>query len=78
MLVEGMDEAVAEFEDKFNNGDGIVGYDAGFYGKQLVYVTKNPSQIKSATENIGTFDSGSNDIRFQKLTQEDIDNLPRC
>jgi hypothetical protein len=35
-------------------------------------VIENTNQIKSATENIGTFDSGSNDIRFQIQTEPQI------
>ena len=30
-----------------------------------VYIVPYPNQIKSATDNVGTFDAGNNDIRFQ-------------
>ena len=36
-----------------------------------VYVAFNPNQIKSATDNIGTFDSGNNDIRYALPTAEE-------
>ena len=78
MFLEGMEDAVAEFEDKFDNGDGIVGYDSGFYGEQIVYVTKNPNQIKSATENIGTFSPTNPDIRFQTIPTEEATTIPDC
>lgn len=42
--------------------------DGVFYNGDLneEWVTHNPNQIKSATENIGTFSNENNDIRFQK------------
>lgn len=45
---------------KHININGIIDND---YGIAIVY---NPNQIKSATDNIGTFSSESNDIRYQK------------
>jgi hypothetical protein len=35
-----------------------------------IFKVSNPNQIKSATENIGTFDSGSNDIRFNIIGEK--------
>ena len=61
-----MDFDVSEYEY-----DGVISYG------ETEYIAFNPNQIKSATENIGTFDSGSNDIRFQKqeLSDEDFIRL---
>ena len=44
--------------------DGIVADNPKWGGDQTVYVAFNPTQIKSATENVGTFDAGNPDIRY--------------
>ncbi len=44
--------------------DGIVADDPKWGGDQTVYVAFSPTQIKSATENVGTFDAGNPDIRY--------------
>ena len=36
----------------------------GMYSEERVIVAFNPSQIKSATSNVGTFSNDNNDIRF--------------
>lgn len=49
--------------------------DSYFFGEEI-YVVFEPSQIKSATDNIGTFDPANPDIRFRAVpttTAEDID-----
>lgn len=38
-------------------------------------VVRNSNQIKSATDNIGTFDSSNPDIRYRELTKEDIQRI---
>ena len=38
------------------------------------YVTFSPNQIKSATDNVGSFDSNNNDIRFSRLPKAPEDN----
>ena len=59
---------MAEIYSVFGQGDALAkiteatGYD-GFV-KDDVYVVFNPTQIKSATDNIGTFDPENPDIRF--------------
>src|SRR5690606_16912184 len=56
-------EASKEFtDDKINEG-----YDGVYFNGNLnqEWVAYNPNQIKSATENVGTFSNESNDIRFQ-------------
>ncbi len=47
--------------------DGIL-LDVGFVarGEQKLYLAFNPNQIKSATDNVGTFFENSNDIRFMQ------------
>ena len=44
--------------------DGIVADNPKWGGDQTVYVAFAPTQIKSATENVGTFDAGNPDIRY--------------
>ena len=44
--------------------DGIVADNPKWGGDQTVYVAFSPTQIKSATENVGTFDAGNPDIRY--------------
>ena len=46
---------------KGKNHDGVISTDED-YAEYLIY---NPNQIKSATNNVGTFSNESNDIRFQ-------------
>jgi len=61
--------------------DGVVS-DVNF-GENKEFVVYNPNQIKSATENIGTFDNTNPDIRFKigeektagEINQELIDRL---
>ena len=36
------------------------------YSDHTVYVVRYPNQIKSATDNVGTYDGGNADIRFQE------------
>ncbi|MGP1515514.1 MAG: ADP-ribosyltransferase-containing protein [Bacteroidales bacterium] len=52
----------------------LLGYDTiikkDFQGDGVAFVALTPSQIKSATDNIGTFDSGNNDIMFHKESGE--------
>ena len=44
------------------------GYD-GFI-KDNVYIVFNPTQIKSATDNIGTFDGANSDIRYSRKSRQ--------
>ena len=43
--------------------DGII-YENKHEGIGVSYIVFNPNQIKSATDNVGTFSNNSNDIRF--------------
>lgn len=66
-------------EGKLEDYDGIVGNDAKnelaeVLGLKAIsdgteYVTFNPNQIKSATDNIGTFSTTDNDIRHSSITE---------
>ena len=42
------------------------------YAADTFYVVFNPNQIKSATDNIGTFDRGNDDIRFSADENTDV------
>lgn len=57
-------EIVFDVLRKTTGYDGIIVEDASWGGEQTIYVAFHPDQIKSATDNIGTFDRKSNDIRF--------------
>ncbi|MBP3575252.1 MAG: hypothetical protein J6J55_02025, partial [Paludibacteraceae bacterium] len=52
------------------------GYDGVVYDNQE-YVVFNPNQIKSATENIGTYDANNPDIRFSLIGEIGAANLDR-
>lgn len=52
--------------EKFTNGLKKAGYD-GVIKDWYEYVAFSPNQIKSATDNIGTFDNRLNDIRFRSV-----------
>lgn len=63
-----------DLETVFSDRDGIIIKDVIDYGSKVdnalpndVYIVYNPSQIKSATDNIGTFDPNNPDIRYRKV-----------
>ena len=52
--------------------DGIIGNDVkgrDIESKGKEYLVFNPNQIKSATDNIGTFSTTDNDIRHSSITE---------
>lgn len=56
-----------------NNFDGVNIYEKSPENSDLysdVFITFNPNQIKSATENVGTFSTDSNDIRYQIIGEQ--------
>jgi len=57
-------EAVFRVLKEVTGYDGIIVDDAEWGGDQTIYVVFNPSQIKSATDNVGTFDPANPDIRY--------------
>jgi hypothetical protein len=71
---------VARLEsDRVQNAIRAAGFD-GFYikqGNQKNLAVYDPVQIKSATGNIGTFDTTSPDIRYSlRKVQNEVDSLP--
>ena len=64
LYLQNLNDVYTKFNYLFKNGDGIVGYDIGSYGQELVFVTKQPEQIKLADGTNTTFDSNNPDIRF--------------
>ena len=48
--------------------DGVIIDPNPMAGEPKMYMVPEPNQIKSATDNIGTFDSGNNDIRLSRAT----------
>lgn len=68
--IESNDNAVARYEQQKEDKpetDGIfnIAYDEDYKYDELVVF--NPNQIKSATDNIGTFDPNNPDIRYRKV-----------
>lgn len=59
--------------------DGIIVKDATWGGDQTIYVAFNPNQIKSATDNVGTFDKANADIRYSSRNNQEsrVDRLAR-
>lgn len=57
---------------RFSSNLASEGYDGVYFNGNLnqEYAVFNPNQIKSATDNVGTFDAGSNDIRFREEINE--------
>lgn len=63
--------------EQLDQNTNIIFKDIKDYGKDVkgfrtahnVFVTTSPNQIKSATDNVGTFDEGNNDIRFRISNQ---------
>ena len=47
----------------------IVDYAGAGSSPSTVYIQYNPNQVKSATENIGTFSTTNNDIRHSSITE---------
>lgn len=48
--------------------DGIITFDDSNAVSDMAYAVKEPTQIKSATENVGSFSPTNPDIRFSKAT----------
>jgi len=67
-------QLVQELRDK--GYDGLIAYETGRFEKAKTYMPLDPTQIKSATDNQGTFDSTNPDIRMMpSKTQEQITRL---
>ena len=59
-------------KNKIDNGLIFTGFDDNKKENQTIYVVHNPNQIKSATDNIGTFSRDNDDIRYSMLTSQEI------
>ena len=77
---DGLNTSMAENILKRNpDVDGIIGHDAmfndnidlGWVSEGTEYVTSNPNQIKSATDNVGTFSRENNDITDNLYSMSD-------
>ena len=60
--------------------DGIIGHDNPNTGENIKsngteYVALNPNQIKSATDNVGTFSRENNDIQYSIITEPEYKEL---
>lgn len=51
---------------KNNSSDGAILNTIDKFGYETQYYVKNPNQVKSATDNIGTFSTENDDIRFKR------------
>ena len=74
----GTEEGYIEYFNSIKQRDGIIGEDAekpSRYRGTVEYVVRNPNQIKSATDNVGTFSTESDNIRFNIQTKEEIYNV---
>ena len=56
-----------EFSGMFSDSLQETGYDGILYPVRQEIITFSPNQIKSATDNTGTFSTGSDDIRFRTI-----------
>ncbi len=73
------EKAQADFNDGDANGqpyDGIIVQGSGGLIDQI-YITFQPTQIKSATGNAGTFDPTNPDIRYQPDSVENVNKFIR-
>ena len=77
-------ESTRSLEDKYRNSniDGIIFKsikDYGSYTKNQtpanVFAVYNPNQIKSATDNVGTFSRTNDDIRYREVPNSSFESL---
>ncbi len=66
-------EAITKDLEKHGYDGVIIQLDKGSWGRSTdAYIALRPEQVKSATDNIGTFDRGNPDIRFsQRISAEE-------
>ena len=54
----------------------IIQFDKGSWGRSTdAYIALHPEQVKSATDNVGTFDGSNPDIRYSSRTSSDSEYL---
>lgn len=77
------DQNAQDIYEKYLSGDNYDGIIIESRNKSaddsIIYLLDNPNQIKSATDNIGTFDKGNPDIRYSQRTREgtQVDRLAK-
>ncbi len=57
--------------------DGVIGDDTAVFhfGNKKEFVVFHPNQIKSATDNVGTYSEGSDDIRYHKGDSQSVNDV---
>lgn len=74
-------EVVNKSSEREGSENGIVftGFDDNRKENQTIYIVHNSNQIKSATDNVGTFSRTNDDIRYREasITPEDIQQYHR-
>ena len=70
-------EVVNKSSEREGSENGIVftGFDDNRKENQTIYIVHNSNQIKSATDNIGTFSRTDNDIRYRKVPNSSFESL---
>ena len=57
------------------NSDGAILDTIDKFGYEIQYYVKSPNQVKSATDNIGTFDANNPDIRYRTVPNSSFEAL---
>lgn len=79
--INGEIESTRSLEDKYRNSDidGLIFKNIKDYGSDVenqisanVFTVYSPNQVKSATDNVGTFSNEDNDIYHSSITEESI------
>lgn len=68
-------EGLRPLEDRLlkdENSDGLITDTYDKFGREVQYAVKNSNQIKSATDNVGTYSRENNNIYYQTTTDENI------
>lgn len=64
-------EAITRDLESHGYDDVIIQFDKGSWGRSTdAYIALHPEQVKSATDNIGTFDKKNPDIRYSQRVRE--------
>ena len=64
---------IAEAKSKGHDGVKLETDTDNEIAKDVFWVAFEPNQIKSATDNVGTFDPGNNDVRFSVAPDEELE-----
>ncbi len=82
--INGKTESTRSLEDKYRNSniDGIIFKSIKDYGSYTenqtsanVFAAYNPNQVKSATDNVGTFSRTNGDIRYREVPNSSFESL---